>query len=276
MLILAALLVMPADAGPRKETHKKHVFWYQDTEHTEGKLTFFFQDPFAGAEDGKVRVQTTNGSGDYVLVAHDGLEWAVNGKTFTPDGKSGRYDFVPPMGDKKQTFGFPLQGAEFHGRDPQLTLTGIWTLSSEAPVQAAPDFELPVAQPEFTAGDFRCKQMGDATLKTDKATFALECMFTGEKGTAGIVNSNAATFVIADGSEFANEAGSDAEVVMPGDTVKLKFKNTVIQPRPHGVDMQFDKFGVTFGDTFRQGPLEQVAVGAVTLPVDDTRTAENN
>ena len=276
MLILAALLVMPADAGPRKETHKKHVFWYQDTEHQADKLTFFFEDPFAGHEEGKVRVQTTNGTGDFVLVAHDGLTWDVNGKTFTPDGKAGRYDFIAPMGEKKQTFAFPLRGADFHGRDPQLTLTGVWTLSAEAPVQTAPDFQLPVAKPDFTVGDFRCKQVGDATLKTDKASFAIECLFTGEPGTAGIVKSSAATFVIADGSEFSNEAGSDADIVMPGDSVKLKFKNTVIQPRPHGVDMQFDTFAVTFGDTFRQGALVKVAVEPVTLAVDATRTAENN
>ena len=274
LLALALALVQPAVAGT-PEDDPAHAYHFEDGTYTAGDIAIELKDPWVRQAEGKVRLVMRNGSSDYFVYHYDGLAWVAGGKAHAASG-AGKHKVVGPGDDDGHTFTFESPQMSLHDRDSALKITGFHMLDDQSPVQSAPDMAVPVAKPRFKAGSFVCETKGKVKRKTDLFFTKIDCTYNGQPGTAGLVTSDQVQVLIMDGTAFVNEDGDGPQVVLPGESVTFGVKNTVIQPRPHGVDMQFDPLTIRFGSTFREGKLVPVQAEPHALTFHPGRTAEKN
>ena len=276
MLSLLSLLVVSSFAGPVPEDSPDHAYHYRTdgvSAHGVNALA-----PTAWARQGelKLKVKLNNTTGNYVLFRKDGIEVSSGGNTFLPPQKADKYTTVQPHAEGAQGFKIVDEGGTLHHKEMSVKLTGVFMVDAAvAPVQTTPSF-LPARSKSFDAGPFACTLRGKPKQETDNTTAKYRCQFKGGAGEVGLVDPRKMQMALPDGKEFANEWGKETLVVFPGQHVDIAIKNTVIQPRPHGFDMQKTELTVKWEGVFQASKLEELSFPTWDFTLDEALTAAKN
>lgn len=163
-----------------------------------------------------------------------------------------------------------------HQQALRFRVDGAFLVSTDGAPSEPPELTLPANMKSFEAGSFSCALKGKVTQKTDKLTAAFKCTYRGKKGTVGVIDEGALKVTTPDDQVFANEVKAGFTFLHPGDEATISVKNTVIQPRAHGYDMQFTTLGLDMSQVFREAEMRPVELPALEYTLDQARTDEAN
>ncbi len=271
----ALLLAAAALAKPLPPDHPDHANHYQSGAITSNDVTLTSPVAWARQAQGKVKIKFDNDSTRWLLVHKNGIEFTTGGNTFQPTPIDDRYEVVRPNDEGAHTFVFADEANHaLHGDTMSLGVIGAFLATEPKPVNA-PDTYLPARSDGVEEGGFTCRIKGKVTQSTDKLLAKYECTFYAQPGTIGFVDA-AGLRVSIDAGEFANEAGGQVELMMPGQTRTIKLLVTSIQPRPHGVDMQFTELPVKWDTALFTSTLERLEMEPWAFELDPATTAAKN
>ena len=135
---------------------------------------------------------------------------------------------------------------------------------------AVPDFALPAARNDFTAGPFACL-LKETKQTTDNTKAVFTCTLPTGKASAWW-NPSRIGVKEPGGKEFANAEKSKRDVIFPGDTKIV----VGVQIAKSVVDMQFATLQVLWRDALAESLLTPVNVTDWTLNVDPAKTEAAN
>jgi hypothetical protein len=274
-LLLAALLFPLATAETPADS-PDHANHFQADPVQAGDITATAKSAWGRQQEAKLKVAFTNGTDQFLVVPKDGARIVVDGAEHAAANREG-LKIIDPTSEATHTFTFADPGGTLHGDSLVARLEGIGLANTEgaATVEAEP-FTLPLRINKIEAGGFVCSAKGKVKQTTDNTSAKFECTYQGAPGTVGLLDSEAITVVIPDGGSFANEAGKPTQLLLPGDKLSFEVQNTVIQPKVHGVDMQFTELTLQWNDALESVELQPVEFPDWQFTLDAALTAEKN
>ena len=273
-LILALVLPPLASAAtaPDSPDHANH---FQAEPITASGITVSASSAFARQQEAKLKLKLANATDHFVLVQKNGARIAMDSGEFVATNREG-VKVIDPASDGGHTFVFADTGGQLHQSGMTLRIEGVSLVTTKVPpVEAAP-FTLPLTTNKVEAGGFSCVPKGKVKQATDQTSAKFECTYLGAAGTVGLIRSDAITVAIPDGKDFANEAGEPIKLLLPGESETIEVKTTVIQPKPHGVDMQFTELTLLWNDALLSVELQPVTFPDWTFTLDVALTDEKN
>ena len=274
---LAALLLgSVALAGPIPEDSPDHAYHYASSPLTAGAVTLTATTAWARQAELKLKVAIDNADPDaWLMLRRDGITVTSGDRPHKPITQDNQYEIIRPTDHGAYQFVIPDPLLTMHHKEMSVAVTGASSVAYPAtPIEAA-DGTLPVRSAKFNAGPFECVVKGKIKQSTDLTNATWRCLYRGKPGMIGFADEALLRVAIPAG-EFGNESTGKVEPLRPGDGVNINLKITVIQPKPHGVDMQKSELTVKWDKVFSESPMVPVAFEPWAFTLDEALTAEKN
>lgn len=237
---------------------------YQDASATSGELVLKGEDGVATPEYLKFKLKVENKSNDIILYKPEESKFKVNGKEIKPDEKM---LVIDPMDTDHRVV--KINGTDLRVNDFSYFVEGLYRVSPDNVAVQAEDFQLPVAQNEFKAGNFSCNLL-NLKKETDETWVKFECRYTGDK--IGIIHTNRAAIRLPDGTEIANnKTKSHPEILQKGETQKF----SLVWRRMEGgraTDMQKIKLLIIWRNTFVEADPVKIQGGNLDFKMDAAKS----
>ncbi|MCB9677255.1 MAG: hypothetical protein H6737_19205 [Alphaproteobacteria bacterium] len=275
IVLVGLLLPGLAFAGKKDKAPKvdpDHANHFKNVEPAGDDVKFGVEDAWARDAEAKMKVLVQNDSADYVLVKTEEFRFEVGGNEYAP--KTGMLQGKNLVVDPKSHGNRVLnaEGTGMHQESLTVKIAGAFLVPKNAPVQAAPDFRLPLEMNDFKAGNFSCAVPKKIKQETDETAVRFECRYEGSA--IGIVDPKQIQVRLEDGQAFANDDKKmDPQVVLPGEEFKF---DAIFHVSAKVVDMQFANMHVVFNETFREGEPRALEVPPIALALDPALTAAKN
>lgn len=243
--------------------------WYAEASTQASGLTLRAVDAFLHATAGKLALHVQNTTDGYLAIRPYLAQATVGDAVVVGNGGKVKPPSIVDPGDKGRA-------------TVSLTGSGLqqdsWSLGLDGVVEAIPasgdaidpgDFDL-VSVNGFEVDGLACS-LGGLKKKTKETSGRLTCEYGGD----GYVLVDASQLAVVMGDqEWANGArDKGAQVLAPGDSVKLAFK---WQVEARVEDMQFATMPFAWRGTFQHVEGTPVAFPALELTRDEEKTAESN
>ncbi len=166
-----------AQRSPDDPKHENH---YAVEKIENDDVLIEFMDAHSQQEFTKVKVKITNKTNDYILFKSSETVFKYEHGTYKPKGGGlfkGENLLIEPM--KTETKQHRVSGDnKFHVEKLQLELNGFYKIPANGKVVEAPEFQLPPANNDFTAGPFKCT-LEKSKEETQETSALFNCVYQG-------------------------------------------------------------------------------------------------
>jgi hypothetical protein len=267
------LLSSTALFAQRKETDPKHEYHYAVKTIDNDDVKVEFLDAQSQKEFTLAKLQIMNKTSDYIFFKGSESAFKYEFGELKPTGGGafqGMNKVIAPNETNNKTLKVAGQGQNYHVKELTFIPNGFYKVSAEGTVQIAPDFKLPLATNDFTAGKFKCK-VDKLDKQTDETKVTFKCVYTGKD--VGIVDPSRMVVKIKSGQEFVNDKKSEVELLSQNDDIKIVATFHV----PGKIeDMQFANMDIVWKNTFSESKLQPINMEPVKFEFDAGKTDGKN
>ena len=272
LIVSMVSVVIFTATAQRKPNDPKHENHYMVNNIETDDLRIEFKNAHSQQGFTQANFNITNKSNNYILVKAGEMKFKYAHGTYSPKGSTlNKINFtLDPMSSESKLIKVTGDN-RFHVDSLEVELNGFYSINPKGQVLKAPDFQLPAAKNDFTAGACTCMlQKSKQTTKESFASFA--CVYTGKK--AAFIDPRKLSVKLRDGQEFANNNRKDkCEILMPGDEITF----TAIFNIPGKIaDMQFSVLNINWNDTFVETEVKPLNLGTVEFKYDSGVTLLKN
>lgn len=249
----------------KKHIDPKYVFCYKNATLNTDDYKIYIED--AINEDGlsKFKIRIFNKTNDYLIFKPTDVIFKIGSQEIACKEKQ-----ILVMPNEENWKVLSVKGKGFQEEKWTIELKQMHKVPASVPVIKVDDINLPLAQTEYTAGNFKYI-IKKADLKTDKSVLRCECIYEGEG--VGILSPGKCMAVMPKGQENPNADKFKSCLLEKG-----KGESFLIEFREMkgGGDMQKNPFKLVWGETFKDSKIETVAGGKINLELDGPKTGERN
>ncbi len=213
LLIAAFASIVTSVSAQKKDKHYKEIF-YKDISNEYSDMTVTTNNGVSNKEMTKFKLKIVNKTNDILLYKPEESSFKLESKDYKPKEKwlyifPNESDFRVVNGTGSD-FLFPYK----------YVVDGVYKIPTTGKGVVAPDFQLPAAQNEFTAGGFTCV-MSSLTKESDLTEVKFECRYNGDK--IGVIQASRAAVKLPDGTEIANEKSNKQPIVVQKGFETIRF-----------------------------------------------------
>lgn len=264
--ILATLLVLLAvttafGQKKEKEVSYKKIFYNQTQAQTD-VVTLNVVDAVATEGEVKFKLRVTNKTNDFILFKPEECKFIIDGKE-TP--ASEKWLVVAPMDMESRVIN--LKGPGYNKiKNYSFVVDGLYRVSSSNPGIPAPDFRLPPAQNQFSAGSFSNSFL-KMNKETDKTEVKFKCIYNGEK--VGMIYPARIAVKMPDGKEYATAQTKSGPFLLQKGEDRNISAEWLRMPGGAANDMQKVDMIILWKDAFTEGTPEKTSGTRLELSFDE-------
>lgn len=262
--ILSAIVIATISAGSlvaQKEV-KYDKLYYKDTKIETNDLIIEIDGAVSLAEETKFKLKITNKTADYIMYKPEESKFIIDGKEQKIKEKS---KIIAP--NDYATWVINLKGAGYNRiKNYAFEVGGLYKISSTPPAIPAPDFKLPPAQNEFTAGAFKAT-LNKFSKETEKTEVKFDVAYNGDK--IGFIMPAKASVKMPDGNEYANNDTKAKPILLQKgekDSFKLQWDR---MQGGKSMDMQKVEMQIKWNATFAEVSPEKMKSETINLEFDE-------
>lgn len=262
MIITALMLAIfgAASAGPNPGKGK--VF-YKDQTIDAPEYTITIVGAVAVEDYTKFKIKVKNKSTDILIFKPQQVVFVIDGKEYTASQE--KTMTIAPSDDASKVI--DLKGPNFMVDKYTLKINSVFRAKPIGAALSVPNFKLPAAKNDFTAGNFKCS-LKKQVRKTDVTDIAFDCNYSGSK--LGLVDPGKVSLRMPNGREYANMHSTKRPLLLEGgstDDFSLVWKKIPVSDG----DMQFVDMQILFGEAFQEVALDKLTDQTVTMEVDKSK-----
>lgn len=250
-----------------KKVNPDHTNYYKPVSADLKTVKIEVSDAVSKIEYAKFRMKIINAGTDYILYRPQESVFLLDGQSYVPQDKKAL--LVEPLDNASRTIDVKGNGHNMHANAFSFAVDGLYKVIPTATV-SAPNFLLPPAVNQFTAGDFTV-EMTNISKKTQETAVKFKVTYTGEG--MGIVDPKKLSSKIESGQIFANEKREKGSVLAKGESETFI---ALFHIEGRIADMQFANMEIVWNDTFKHAELKKIDGTSVNLVLDPGLTAGKN
>lgn len=266
ILILITITSVIGTMLAQKEVQYTKLY-YQDTKAENDDITITVDNAVSTEGETKLKLKIANKTNDYIIYKPEESTFVINGKEAKPKEK---WLIISPNESDFRVVN--LKGAQYNKvKNYSFVVAGLYKVVLNTKGVAAPDFKLPPAQNDFSAGSFNCS-LKKLSKETDKTEAKFSCAYKGDK--IGFVFPSKPSVKMPDGNEYASKVSSGL-LSKSGPIILMKGEEdtfTLGWDRMQGgksMDMQKVEMNVKWNDTFVEGTTQKMKSETIQLEFDE-------
>lgn len=268
--LLAICFNLNAQRSPDDPKHENH---YSVEKIDNDDLTIEFFDAHSQQEFTKVKLKITNKTKDYIFFKSSEAVFKYAHGDYKPKSGGmfkGMDLLIEPMATETKVL--TVSGdKKFHVKELKVELNGFYKIPADGKVQEVPDFQLPPANNDFTAGPFKCN-LEKSKQETKETSSQFKCVYQGKE--VAFVDPAKLSVKIKSGQLYANDNRKDKmEMLMPGEETKFTAQFHV----PGKIeDMQFATMFIVWKETFSESKMVPMKMMSANFVFDPGVTEGKN
>ncbi len=268
------LLMAVQSHAQRKPDDPKHENHYSVVPVESDEMTLEFIDPHSQQEFTHTKMKVTNKTNDYIFFKGSESRFKYDFGEFPPTGGGmfqGLNMQVLPKETETKTLKVSGEGKNYHVQSLTFLTNGFYRVAYDGKVQEVPNFKLPLAANDFTAGNFKCN-VDKLDKETKETKIVFKCVYRGND--VGIVDPGKLVVKLANGQEFVNDYRKNkVDLLTSGDDTKIVATFHV----PGKVeDMQFANMDIVWKNTFSESKMVPIKLKNADFVFDPGKTEGKN
>ncbi|HWY10738.1 MAG TPA: hypothetical protein VN026_05395 [Bacteroidia bacterium] len=262
--LMALSLVINAQ-DKKKGIDPKYAFCYKQATLETDDYKIYIDDAVNENMYSKFKVRVFNKTNDYLIFKPADVIFKIGSQELT--GKDKQFIILPNEEGGKV---IDVKGTGLQEEKYTVEIKNVYKVSANSPAVKCEDFKLPVANEDFTAGNFKCN-LKKSDLRTDKSVLKFECAYNGDA--IGILAPGKCVAIMPKGQENANVNRNKGTLLEKG---KSDDFNVELKELKGAGDMQKVPFKLVWGETFKESKIEPIKGGKVNMELDQAKTTEKN